>query len=249
MAMLKNLNAYKLKCIAIIAMVLNHIVIAWWEIIPLWLAYPFYAAGGLTFPIMGFFVVEGYKHTRNLKRYVLRIVVTGLIALPFHYLTIGLALEPSLNIMFTIALSFGVLVMYDKIRSRILFGLIYVFLVVPISLVFEWSFAGVSMVLLFYIIKNEKRRRILPPVCAVLLSILFSLIFLISGVEMPEIKAIAADPDFEAVNATFILGILLASILLLNFNGERGKETKWLFYIFYPVHLAVLAAVAIVLEL
>jgi len=248
MAALKNLDAYKLKCIAIIAMVLNHIAIAWWEIIPLKLAFPLYAAGGLTFPIMGFFVVEGYKHTHNLKRYIFRIVVAGLIALPFHYLTIGLALGPSLNIMFTIALSLGVLVMYDKIQSRILFGLIYVFLIVPVSLVFEWSFIGVSMVLLFYIIKDENKRRTLPPVCAVLLGVFYSIIFMIPGV-VSEIRGLAADPDFEAVNVTFLLGMFLASILLRNFNGERGKEAKWLFYVFYPLHLAVLAAVAMALGL
>jgi len=230
-------------------MVLNHIVIAWWEIIPLKLAFPFYAAGGLTFPIMGFFVVEGYKNTSNLKKYISRILVAGLISLPFHYLTIGLALAPSLNIMFTITLSLGVLVMYDKIQSRILFWLLYVFLIVPVSSIFEWSFIGVSMVLLFYIIKDEKMRRTLPPVCAVLLGTLSSLIFLIPGIDMPEMHGITSDPDFKAVNLTFILGILLASILLRNFNGERGKETKWLFYVFYPAHLIVLAAVAMALGL
>ena len=71
--MIKNLDAYKLKWIAIIAMALNHMVIAWWAAIPLWLAFPMYAVGGVTFPIMGYFVVEGYKHTSNFKKYILRL--------------------------------------------------------------------------------------------------------------------------------------------------------------------------------
>ena len=54
-----SLDAYKLKWIAIIGMVLNHIVIAWWDIVPVGLAVPMYAAGGLTFPILSYFVVEG----------------------------------------------------------------------------------------------------------------------------------------------------------------------------------------------
>ena len=244
-----KLNAYQLKWIAIIAMVLNHIVIAWWAIIPIGVAFPMYAIGGLTFPIMGFFVVEGYKHTSSLKRYVLRILIVGLIALPFHFLTLGLALAPTLNIMFTIALSLGVLAMYDKIKRRLVFWIIFIFLIIPASLIFEWSFPGVVMVLLFYIIKNEKARRILPPIVAVFLGGVTSMVYLIPGVEMPEMRGLMADPMFMTVSATFIIGILLASVLLTRFNGERGKKMKWLFYTFYPLHLAVLAIVALILGL
>lgn len=242
-----KLNAYQLKWIAIIAMALNHMVIAWWEIIPLGLAFPFYAIGGLTFPIMAFFIVEGYKYTRSFKRYILRILIIGLIAAPFHFLTLGLAFGPSLNIMFTIALSLLVLKLYDKIKIRALFWVLYVIIIVPLTLFFEWSFPGVTMVLLFYIIKNEKTRRIFPPICAVLLNLVMSLAFLIPGLEMPEMEGLTADPNFMLVSATFMLGMLFASVLLANFNGERGKNMKWLFYIFYPAHFAVLAIVAIIL--
>ena len=244
-----KLNAYQLKWIAIIAMVLNHMVIAWWAIIPTGLAFPMFAVGGFTFPIMAFFVVEGYKYTSSLKRYVLRVLIVGVIALPFHFLTLGLALAPSLNIMFTIALSLGVLAMYDKIKSRVLFWVIFILFIIPVSLVFEWSFPGVTMVLLFYIIKNEKARRILPPIIAVLLSAATSLVYLIPGVEMPEMEGLMADPMYAAVSATFILGMLFVPVLLMRFNGERGKRMKWLFYVVYPLHLAVLAIVALLLGL
>ena len=243
-----KLDAYKLKWIAIIAMVLNHMVIAWWEIIPIGLAFPMYAVGGLTFPIMAFFVVEGYKHTSSLKRYVTRILVVGLIALPFHFLTLGLALAPSLNIMFTIALSLGVLKMYD-VFTRGFFWLLYTLVIIPVSLVFEWQFSGVTMLLLFYIIKNEKYRRIVPPLIAAALGLVMSLFYLIPCVEMPEFTGLMADPRFTAVNMTFVIGILLAPVLLIGFNGERGKKMKWLFYTFYPLHLAVLAIVALILGL
>ena len=251
--LLMKLDAYQLKLIAIIAMVLNHIVITWWAIVPTALAFPMYAVGGLTFPIMAFFVVEGYKHTSSLKKYVTRILIVGLIALPFHFLTLGLALFPGLNIMFTIALSLGVLTLYDKIKSRPLFWVIYVLLIVPISFIFELSFPAVTMVLLFYIIKNEKMRRILPPIVSAVLNLLLSVFvaigYLISGKEMTEMEGLMGDPMFSAVSATFLIGILLAPVLLMRFDGERGKNAKWLFYIFYPAHLAVLAVVALALGL
>ena len=244
-----KLDAYKLKWIAVIAMILNHIVIAWWEIVPIGLAFPMYAVGGLTFPIMAFFVAEGYRHTSSLKRYVLRVLLVGVVALPFHYLALGLPLAPSLNIMFTIALSLGVLKMYDKIKIRALFWIIYILVIVPVSLIFEWSFPGITMVLLFYIIKNEKRRRVLPPIFAMLLGFVISLVYLIPGIDMPEKSGIMADPRYTAVSATFLIGMLLASVLLTRFNGERGRKMKWLFYTFYPLHLAVLAIVALSLGL
>jgi len=244
-----KLDAYQLKWIAIVAMVLNHIVIAWWAIVPLSLAFPMYAVGGLTFPIMAFFVVEGYKHTSSLKRYVGRILVVGLIALPFHFLTLGLAFAPTLNIMFTIALSLGVLAMYDKIQRRWLFWTIFVLVIVPISLFFEWSLSGILLVLLFYIIKNEMRRRILPPLIIAVLTFVLTSLGTLVNMEVVGMGGLMSEPMFSAVNATFLIGIVLASWLLAGFTGERGKRMKWLFYAFYPAHLAILAIVALILGL
>ena len=239
-----QLDAYKLKVIALFAMFTNHMVIAWWLLIPLELAFPMYGIGGLTFPIMAFFVVEGYRHTSNFKRYILRILLVGVIATPFHYLTLGRALAPSLNIMFTIALSLGVLVLYDKIKYRAVFWTVLIFVVVPLSLFFEWSLPGVFMVLLFHIIKREKLRRILPPIMAVVINLALSLVYLIPGMELPAMGGLMSDVMFGYVSLTFMLGMLLAPVLLLRYNGERGPNTKvakWMFYVFYPLHLAVLA--------
>ena len=137
-----RLDAYKLKLIAIIGMITSHMVITWWDIIPAILRYPMYAAGGLTFPIMAYFVAEGYKHTSNLKRYILRILIFGLIALPFHILTISIPMGggnpmyyPFLNIMFNIIVSLLVLMLYDKIKIKSLFWVIYAIIIVPLSFV------------------------------------------------------------------------------------------------------------------
>ena len=251
-----SLDAYKLKWIAIIGMFANHMVIAWWEILPLWLNFPMYAAGGLTFPIMAYFVVEGYRHTSNLPKYILRLLIFGLIALPFHVLALGVPLGggyPILNIMFTIILSLLVLVLYDKIKARALFWVLFAIVIVPVSLFFfEWYFIGVTTVLLFHIIKNENTRRIVPPIFAGVSWLLLSLLSLVSmqfvdGFE--ELGGLVADSDFTVVMMTFVIGCVAAAILLKNFNGERGRRMKWLFYAFYPIHLAILTGVALALGL
>ena len=259
---MKNLDAYKLKWIAIIGMILSHMVIAWWDIIPAWLRVPMYATGGLTFPIMAYFVVEGYKHTSNIKRYILRVLMFGLIALPFHILALGIPLAggnpsvyPWLNIMFAIALSLLVLVLYDKIKSRVVFWILYIVLIVPISFLFlEWDLTGVTMVLLFYIIRNENARRIVPPIFAGLSNLGALLLLTISlplmqNLEGFQTQGLAFNMDFIRVMPVFVVGCLLASFLLYNYNGERGKRMKYLFYVMYPVHFIVLAGVGLALEL
>ena len=250
-----KLDAYKLKLIAIIGMILSHMVIAWWEITPTWLAYPMYAAGGLTFPIMAYFVAEGYKHTRSLKRYVLRVLLFGLIALPFHVLTISLPLGggnptmyPLFNIMFNIAAGLLVLRMYDKMKSRVLFWILFVIIIVPLSMILlEWYFIGVTMVLLTHILKNETARRIVPALFAAVLFVglgyfsNFSAgIWYYQFIEAGILPPLLITPSFVSVQVVFPVGMVLAAILLKGYNNERGRRMKWLFYVIYPVHFVVL---------
>jgi len=256
-----RLNAYQLKWIAIIGMFLSHVVASWWAVLPESLRFPFWAAGGLTFPIMGFFVAEGYRRTSNLKKYILRISIVGLIALPFHILALAIPIGggnimgyPFVNIMFSIVLSLFVLILYDKIKTRALFWLMYIFVIAPVSLMFfEWYFVGVTMVLMYHIIKNETARRIVPPLfaatCFLLLAIFtrFSMASLHAAIEAgfdagSFANALVAKPEFSDVMMAFPIGIILAGFLLNKYNGERGKNMKWLFYVFYPLHLAVLTA-------
>jgi len=249
-----KLNAYQLKWIAIIGMFCSHMVIAWWHIVPEWLRFPLYFTGGFTFPIMAYFVAEGYKHTSNLKRYMLRVLVVGLIALPFHIIVLGVPFGagnpmfyPWLNIMFSIFVSLFVLWVYDKMKHRAVFWLLYIIIVVPLSLLLEWYFIGITMVLMCHIIRNENARRIVPPIFA--------------GVSMAAIGFMTsvgvygyADfflfrPEFPALQATLGLGCISVAVMFMCYNGERGRKSKWLFYVFYPVHFIVLAAVGLALGL
>ena len=257
-----RLDAYKLKWIAIIGMILNHMVFAWWEVIPLWLAFPMYAAGGVTFPIMAYFVVEGYKHTSNLKKYLLRLGIFGIVSIPFHILVFRSGM--GINIMFTIMLSLLALVMYDKIKSRVLFWILFVVLLM-VSTVFlmDWYIIGPVVVLMYYIIKKENTRRLLPGIISGIFWFVFLGLGLLGVIAVEamieagyeaEVMATGLAMDFLtveffAVGMTFIIGCVIGAFLVRGYNGERGKRMKWLFYAFYPLHLAALAAVSLVLGL
>ncbi|MCL2377196.1 MAG: conjugal transfer protein TraX, partial [Defluviitaleaceae bacterium] len=225
-----QLDAYKLKWIAIIGMILNHMVFAWQAILPMPLMFVLYAPGGLTFPILAYFVVEGYRHTSNLGRYILRLLIFGVISIPFHFLVFG---SFGLNILFTIALSLLALLMYDKIKIRFLFWLAFVVLIVASAIfMFDWFIIGPIVVLLYHIIPNENARRIVPPIVAGVFMLgltLFSMAGLAlmqatPGMEADAAALIASFGDMELMTAalTFIIGCFTAAFLLKGFNGERG---------------------------
>ncbi|MCL2195356.1 MAG: conjugal transfer protein TraX [Oscillospiraceae bacterium] len=260
-------NAHQLKWIAMIGMFLHHALYPWQDVLPLGLLIPMYAAGGLAFPILGYFVVEGYRHTSNLKRYILRLGIFGAIAIPFYMLSLGLF---RFNIMFSIIVSLLLLLIYDKLKHKaglkVVFWLIFVVVSIPMLMMFDWLFFAPLVVLLYHIIKSETARRIVPGVVAGVLWLGLSA-FAMWGLSMVNPYLYTGNPmmsaEFAVQQRDMIYGMMgntnvviaslffpvfcvIAALLIKNFNGERGKRAKWLFYSFYPIHLAVIAVVALI---
>jgi len=257
-----SFDAYILKWIAVIAMICNHVAIAFHAVLPFWLLLPLYAVGGLTYTIMAFFVVEGYKHTSNLKKYFSRLLLFGIIAQAFHPMVLGMtALFPGifLNILFTIMLALFTLLMYDKIKIRVLFWLLFV-VVCLVSFLMDLYFVGILVPVLYYAIKKEGTRRTLPGIIAGIVFGLLSTFPLLGYLALsnaPGMEQEAYDflyisgftREFLMVMPSFALGCFAGAILIRNFNGERGKRAKWLFYVAYPLHLAVIAGIAVAMGL
>ncbi|MCL2592048.1 MAG: conjugal transfer protein TraX, partial [Defluviitaleaceae bacterium] len=226
------------KIIAIVCMFSNHMANALFPVFPRWMQIMFFAIGGFTFPIMAFFIVEGYKHTSNIKKYLLRVFLAGVAAqIPFT-LIFG---NYTLNVMFTIFLGIVTLLLYDKIKNKVVFGVIFVLtLVLQYFVSFDWGIAASIVILLYQIIKNENWRKIIPPIFAGIMVILLAL----RGGGLSNIHI-----NFVILAGPYILCCFLSAILLLCYNGERGRKSKYLFYAFYPVHLAILAGIAYALDI
>ena len=256
-----SFDAYTLKWIAIVGMITNHVAIGLSPVLPLVPMLILYALGGLTYVIMAFFVVEGYKHTSNLGKYIGRLLVFGLIAQAFHPTVLGstdiLGTGFFFNIMFAITLALLVLLAYDKIKIRILFWILFIVACVVTFFMDLW-FTGVLIPFLYYAIKKEGLRRTLPGVIAGAFWLVFGslsafapIIYLTTGKLAAEVHA-AADMmgmtiETMVATPTFAIGCFLGAILIRNYNGDRGKRAKWLFYVAYPAHLAVIAAVMVIL--
>lgn len=261
------MDAFKLENIAILGMILSHIVYAFFDVLPIWAIFLGSAAGGLTFIITSFLLVEGYRYTKNLKKYIIRLCLFGLISTPFHILVIGL---PTLNVLFTLALGLGLLWLHDKFKSKWIFWVLYVIFIVPISFfTLEFYAFGITVILLYHLIKNEKVRRIVPAIflgiCMFLLSLagIWQINAIYSGylpvyispynvgmLGMVRQTNLMSSVLFMQSNMFFgVVAAVMGSILVSSYNGERGKKSKYkmLFYWVYPGHLAILAGLALLL--
>ena len=83
--MLKNgLSKAQLQYLAIIAMVADH---AAWGFLDFEnpIAFCIHIFGRLTLPIMCFFIAEGFAHTHDVRKYILRMAIFALISVvPFY---------------------------------------------------------------------------------------------------------------------------------------------------------------------
>lgn len=225
----KGINAFTLKMIAIIAMLMDHIS---YIFLPeqIWMR----VIGKLTFPIMAFFIVQGYHHTRDVKRYVLRLLIAAAIsAVPFgmafgHWINAG-------NVMLTLALGLIALWVMDHVQSQ---GkrVALIVLLCTLSIFGDWQIVGVPIIISFGM--AYKQGKLYNTTTLAMFAVLF-----INGIA----SAIAAPQTALWIRLLMPLAYggagVFALPLLKRYNGQRGTDARWLFYGFYPVHLAILAAI------
>ena len=218
---IKIFSGAQLKYIAFLSMLIDHVNKA--LIYPIltgkgflnFLSDTFDILGRIAFPIFMFFLVEGFFKTRNRLRYLLYLIVFGIISeVPFDLCQSAVIFQPySNNVMFTLALTLVMIWIIDELRvpTKIFWYPISIVIVAGTCLLsmiwgldYEWH--GILIGYFFYIFRNN-------PILAII------------GGYLSLIKTPWA---------------LLGFGLTLTYNGERGKQNKILNYSFYPVHLLIL---------
>lgn len=226
-----QLNRTQLKYIAAAAMLIDHIGMMFIPITtPVGLLCRI--IGRLTAPIMCFFLAEGYEHTRSKYKYGTRLLIFALVAQPFYAYAHGNSiLEADFNMIFTLFLSFMVLVCYDRIENNLLrFASVTALIVV--SYYGDWGITAPLWVLGFYCFKGNRKKTLLYFSAITVFWIL---------------RAVynAADSGYIWRYELCQLGLFMFPFMYLCYNGEKGRDgrfSKWFFYVFYPLHLFVLAA-------
>ena len=183
--------------------------------------YMFRMIGRIAFPIFCFLLVEGFKHTKDAKKYALRLFAFALLSeIPFDLAFQSKVLEVShQNVFFTLAIGVVTMMAYkwveDKQIQNVVTRILCQILVLMVGMAAaqflrtDYSALGVLAIMGLYIFRNARLYQIA----------VIGLVFI------------------QNMSAWF------AMLPILIYNDKRGMNMKWPFYIFYPAHLLILFAI------
>ena len=176
--------------------------------------------GRIAFPIFCYVLVEGFLHTKNLNKYLLRLAIFALVSeipfdlaiyqTPFHF--------GHQNVIFTMFIGLASIAGMRYLGFDDKEKQIYIWQrllpMVPFLVGFalasvlctDYSGMGVALIVILYYFKTSKTAQIL-----------FGCLLCAS-------------------NPTALFGFIPVHF----YNGTKGRDLKYFFYIFYPAHLLVL---------
>lgn len=232
----KKLNSNHLKMIAIIAMTVDHAADLMFPGFP---AEPtaviLHIIGRLTAPIMWFFVCEGFHHTRNLRRYLLRMLVFALISHFAYCFAFGINYVPFASGVFNqtsvIWPLFWAIVSLWLLNSAAMIKTwqkwILLILINLITFPSDWSCIAVMAIVSMYSHRGHLKKQ------------MGSMMFWVS------IYSIVSFFCVSKVYAVIQLGVILVYPLLKQYNGRKGTANwmKWFFYLYYPAHLFIVGLI------
>ena len=180
--------------------------------------------GRIAFPIFSFLLVEGFLRTRNVGNYVLRLGLCGLGSeIPYDLAFSGRIIDwHSQNVLFTLFLGLMALMLIRRLnngreepvrRSVVVMIMAGIFLLAVFAEFSRCDYGaiGVFLIISMYLFRKQETWR-----------------DLVSGMLLVVLN------PFEAAAAAAIP-------LIHRYNGERGKQSKYGMYLFYPGHLLLLS--------
>ncbi len=226
----KGLTGSTLKLIAVVTMLIDHIAATLLTRMYMTggLSYEFYnvimgmrIVGRIAFPIYCFLLVEGFTRTRDVRKYLLRMIAFALISeIPYDLALTGKVMDfHHQNVMFTMAIGLITLYCLKTIEGKAFSKgkqLVLQIVVVALAAVTatlcqtDYAWSGILCICAIYVLKAGKARKMLLGNAALILA------------STMEIAALVTVP------------------LVAAYNGERGWKLKYFFYAFYPVHLLIL---------
>lgn len=221
-----RLSGSQLKMLALITMTIDHIGFIFFP--PVWWLR---AIGRLAFPIFAYMIAEGCRYTRHRMRYWGSIALLALVCDVAEMIAEGSLYQ---SVMTTFTLSVGMIYALDwatrgenrraqLLRSLLPAGavLLAFFLCELLPLLLwttdyhvDYRFSGAFLPVLVYVGKRRETR-----------------------LALAALGILATCLEFGGVQWY----ALFALIPLALYDGTRGKHAmKWLFYLYYPLHLALL---------
>lgn len=224
-----GLTGNQLKIIALIAMTVDHIG---YQLYPAseWMR----VVGRLAFPIFAYMIAEGARYTKNRKKYLGMMLGLGVICQLVYFFAMDSLYQ---CILMTFSLSIILIYALDHALKRktpdawILLILVFIavfFLVCILPMLLTNTDYGVDYGIW---------------------GVLFPVFVYLGGKNKWAKLALATIPlIFLALAYTNQGYALFALVPLALYNGTRGKlKMKYLFYIYYPLHLVIIYAIGLLM--
>lgn len=256
-----GISGFTLKMIAVVSMLIDHSAATILERMLIYAPegqYPFIDShwmgwynvyiflriiGRFAFPLYCYLIVEGFLHTRSVAKYAGRLFLFALISeVPFD-----LAFNRSIwdmsynNVFFTLFLGLAAIALIKLVNDHMVWkggsrlkGGLFLLLrcVIDMAVIFvcmiaaedvlctDYGAAGVAAIVLMYLLRGYPKTS-------------FVLAVLLLAAMCGVIEAAA----------------LLMVVPFAFYNGTRGRQVKYFFYVFYPAHLLILVGICALLGL
>lgn len=221
-----GLSQEGLKLIACVTMLIDHIGAS---LVPtLWMR----VVGRIAFPIFCFLLAEGIHYTCNPRRYGLRLLTGAVLSeAPFELLFFDSLTLRHTSVMVTLLLGFLYGISQKKASGTWLKILLLLpFMLAASLLSTDYGGVGVALIGVFVLTREMKHSLVIQTVCsAILFGLMNSFPIFVGPFPIP-IEMFA----------------LLSMVPIALYSGRKvtaGKAAQWGFYLFYPVHLAVLCVI------
>ncbi|MGF3227157.1 TraX family protein [Facklamia sp. P12932] len=176
--------------------------------------------GRLAFPIYLYLLLEGYHHTKNLKRYFMRLGFLAVISeIPFDLAFADQVFYWShQNVFIELLIALMLFVSLDYFKDRWLMRLVSVGLCFGLAYLTmaDYDLFGILAALIFYFAYGKRLR-----------------------------EALAVLPAFAF--EYFMPTVFLSSLFILFYNGKRGRVQQAFHYWAYPGHILLLYLIKLML--
>lgn len=205
-----QLNNFHIKLLAAIFMVIDHVGVVFF---PNVLA--FRMVGRLSFPLFAWLLTQGEQHTRNIERYLIRLLLLGIVSQPLYVVALQ---GEFLNILFTLMLGVAMLRLGRRYPEQ-RYWIWAASMVAAELLKFEYGAYGLAIIGLLSQFRSS---------------------YYWWGIWLGLHLFLAiASSNF----GLFQLPAVVTPLLLLLTNQQKGPTVRW-FYTFYPAHLLLIWAIA-----
>lgn len=231
-----GLSSNMLRIIAVVLMLSDHIWATYMSFGD-WMTY----IGRMAFPIFAFQISEGFVHTSNFKKYVLRLLSFAFVTeIPFNLFYSSRWFNPyHQNVLFTLLLGLMAIYVIDnakknrKVKNIALSGLWLALICIASVIGFvDYGFLGMLTVVMFYILRDFP----FAWLCQLVAMVLINMVFFEGQVFPVEFLGKIFEVPYQGFAVFSLIPIWL-------YGGRKGKSSKimqYSFYAFYPAHMLIL---------